>query len=111
MQKTNQFSATLSFTWAAVILFVVLAGCGHPAYYPPPPPPPPSAYAEVARHGFQDGIQAAQRDIRAGRPPDFARHPRFRNPPVPPPAFEDYRRGFRDGYAQVMRSVGPPPRY
>jgi hypothetical protein len=111
MQKTKQSGAPRSFLLAALIVPVVLVGCGHPAYYAPPPPRPPSPYAEIARHGFQDGVQAAQRDIRAGRPPDFARHPRFRNPPVPPPALEDYRRGFRDGYAQVMRSVGPPPRY
>jgi hypothetical protein len=94
---------------AALMLPLAFVGCSHPApYYPPPPP---AAYTEIARQGFHDGVEAANHDIRAGRPPDFARHPRFRRPPVPPPAWEDYRHGFRDGYEQVAHQGPPPPRY
>jgi len=99
--------------FSALLLPLVLAGCSHPqpvAYYPPPPPPP--AYSQIAQQGFHDGIEAARRDIAAGRAPDVDRHPRFRKPPVPPPAFEDYRHGFREGYQQVFRhGPGPGPGY
>ena len=40
--------------------------------------------------------------------PDVERHPRFRNPPAPPQAFEEYRHSFRDGYEQTFRG-GPGP--
>jgi hypothetical protein len=86
---------------------LLIAGCSHPqpmAYYPPPPP---AAFSAIASQGFQDGVAAAERDIRAGMPPNVERHPRFRNPPVPP-AIEDYRHGFHHGYEQVFRQ-GPPP--
>jgi len=88
----------------------VLAGCSHPqpVYYAPPPPPP--AFTAIAQRGYHDGIEAARRDLAAGRRPNVGRHPRFRNPPVPPPAFEDYRQGFRAGYEAVYRH-GPPPGY
>jgi hypothetical protein len=46
-----------------------------------------------------------------GRPPNLERHPRFHNPPVPPPAFEDYRRGFRRGYEAFLHGAPPPPGY
>ena len=97
-----------ALTLAVLSLPLALAGCSHPqpvAYVPPPPPP---GYAAVAERGFHDGVEAARRDLAAGRPPDADRHPRFRNPPVPPPAFEDYRQGFREGYRGVYRN-GPPP--
>ena len=70
---------------------------------------PPAEFDEMTRHGFHDGVEAARRDIAAGRSPNAERHPRFRNPPVPPPAFEDYRHGFRDGYRGVFQHGGPPP--
>jgi hypothetical protein len=96
---------------AAALLPLVLAGCSHPrpAYYPPPP----QAYSQAAQQGFHDGFQAGQRDISRGAPPHPDRHPRFRNPPVPPPLMEDYRHGFRDGYDQVYRHgpTPPPPAY
>jgi hypothetical protein len=96
--------------FAALLLPIALAGCSHPQpapYYPPPPPPP--SWSEIARQGFNTGIAAARKDMRAGLPPDVNRHPRYRNPPVPPPAFEDYRHGFRDGYHEVYQHGGPPP--
>jgi hypothetical protein len=99
--------------FSALLLPLALAGCSHPqpvAYYPPPPPPP--AWSEIARQGFNNGVEAARHDIAAGKSPDVNRHPRFRNPPVPPPAFEDYRHGFREGYQQVFqRAPGPGPGY
>jgi hypothetical protein len=94
---------------SAITLPLVLAGCSHPrpvAYYPPPPPP---GWTQIARQGFHDGIEAGRRDVAGGRAPDPARHPRFRNPPVPPPAIEDYRHGFRNGYDQVYQHGGAPP--
>jgi hypothetical protein len=94
---------------AALALPFAMTACSRPqpAYYPPPP-----AWSEIARHGFHDGIEAARRDIAHGAPPDVNRHPRFRNPPVPPPAFEDYRHGFREGYQQTFRrGPGPGPGY
>jgi hypothetical protein len=79
----------------ALFVAITLAGCSHQARYYPPPPP---AYSAIAQQGFHDGLQAARRDMRHGLPPDPARHARFRRPPVPPPAMEDYRQGFRGGY-------------
>ena len=94
---------------AALLLPLTLAGCSHPTtvVYAAPPPPPPE-FTAIAQQGYHDGIDAARRDIHHGLPPDVNRHPRFRNPPVPPPAIEDYRHGFREGYRQSYRN-GPPP--
>lgn len=95
---------------ALLSLPFLLAGCSHPQpVYGPPPPD----FSQIAQQGFHDGMQAARRDISAGRAPDVKRHPRFRNPPVPPPAFEDYRHGFREGYQSAFRNgpTPPPPGY
>lgn len=91
-----------------LLLPLALAGCSHPqpvAYYPPPPPP---AWSQIAQRAFHNGVDAARHDIAAGLPPDANRHPHFRNPPVPPPAVEDFRHAFRDGYQQVYQH-GPGP--
>jgi hypothetical protein len=98
------------FALAALLLPLALAGCSHhtTVVYAAPPPPPPE-FSSVAQQGFHDGIEAARRDISQGKPPDVRRHPRFRNPPVPPPAIEDYRHGFRAGYDQTFRNGPPPP--
>ena len=96
---------------AALLLPISLAGCSHPqpvVVYNAPPPP--SEFTEAARQGYHDGFEAARRDIAQGRPPSVERHPRFRNPPVPAPAFEEYRNGFRAGYDQFIHH-GPPPGY
>jgi hypothetical protein len=96
--------------WAMAVLLLpfALAGCSHPQpYYPPPPPPP--AFSEAAQQGYHDGIDAGQRDVSKGAPPEVDRHPRFRNPPVPPPLMEDYRHAFRRGYDEVYRHGPPPP--
>lgn len=81
--------------------FLFTGGCTHPV---PPPyyaPPPPNA---IANRGFQDGVEAARRDIYRRFSPNPDRHNRFRLPPVPPgqPA-AIYRRGFRDGYFRTYQ--------
>jgi hypothetical protein len=99
------------FATAILLLPFALAGCSHPQpapFYPPPPPPP--AYSQAAEQGHHDGIEAARRDIANGAPPDPNRHPRFRNPPVPPPLMDDYRHAFGNGYEEVYRH-GPPRGY
>ncbi len=86
---------------------LLLAGCSHPhpgAYYPPPP-----TASQVARQGFHNGFDAARRDVASGRPPLFDRHPRFRNPPVPLPAVEEYRQAFRNGYEKFLHPTPPSP--
>ena len=84
---------------------VLLTGCHpQPAVYGPPPPA-----VQIHEQGVHDGFEAALNDVANGRPPAFARHPRFRNPPVPPPAFRDYRDGFRQGYERFLHTPPPPP--
>jgi hypothetical protein len=85
----------------------LLAGCSHPqpAYYGPPPPA-----IQIHQQGMHDGFEAARNDVSSGRQPSFAAHPRYRNPPVPLPAFRDYRSGFGQGYEQFLHH-GPPPGY
>lgn len=85
------------------LLALTISGCAHnpppPPYYPPPP-------AQIAQQGFNTGVEAARRDLANGLPPDVQRHPRFRNPPVPPgEPIEDYRQGFRRGYRETYRNA------
>ena len=97
---------------ATIALFasaLALAGCGHPQPVYAPPPPPAIAPAAAFQQGQHDGFEAARRDVADGRPPAFDHHPRYRNPPVPPPVFRDYRQGFREGYEQFLHQA-PPPR-
>ena len=91
---------------SVLLLPLSLAGCSHPqpvAVYAPPPP-----VVDAARQGYHDGFEAARRDVQDERRPDFRAHPKFRNPPVPPPAFADYRHAFRSGYEAFLHQ-GPPP--
>jgi hypothetical protein len=82
----------------------LLGGCSHPQpVYGPPPPG-----IQIHDQGIHDGFEAARNDVANGRPPRFNAHPRYRNPPVPPPAWGDYRSGFRQGYEQFLHQ-GPPP--
>ena len=87
---------------------VSLVGCAQPVYVPPPPPPPVLNYRAIEQQGAHDGFEAAQHDVAENRPPVLEHHPRFRNPPVPPPGWEAYRRGFRVGYNRFLHP-GPPP--
>jgi len=85
---------------------MLLAGCSHPqpvAYGPPPPA------VDFHQQGVHDGFEAARNDIAHNRPPSFEAHPRYRNPPVPPPALRDYRESFRQGYEQFLHQGAPPP--
>lgn len=93
-----------AFALVVAALALAAAGCSHPstAYYVAPQSGPP-AYAEISQHAFHDGFDAARHDMAKGIRPDFDRHQRFRNPPVPPPAVEDYRGGFREGYDRALR--------
>ncbi|HEX4310764.1 MAG TPA: hypothetical protein VHZ25_12105 [Acidobacteriaceae bacterium] len=92
---------------ALVFLPLAVTGCSHRAVVVYAPPP---AYSEAAQQGYRQGVEAARTDVRNSLRPDVDRHPRFRNPPVPPPLGEDYRRGFREGYQAVFRG-GPGPGY
>lgn len=91
----------------AFALTLLLAGCSHPqpVYYGPPPP----AVSAIYNQGYQDGLRAANHDLRAGLPPNQGRHARFDRPPVPPPAWGDYRNGFTNGYTQIFHQGPPPP--
>ncbi len=92
---------------ALVFLPLALTGCSHRTVVVYAPPP---AYSAAAQQGYRDGVAAAQRDIRNGLSQDADRHPRFRNPPVPPALQDDYRHGFREGYRAVFHG-GPGPGY
>jgi len=92
---------------ALIALPLLLAGCAHREVEAYPPPP---AYSEAAQQGYRDGVHAAQRDMREGLRPDVDRHPRFRNPPVPPPLRDDYRHAFHEGYDRVVHG-GPGAGY
>jgi len=96
---------------AAMFVVILLAGCSQPrpVVYAPPPPPMLD-YQAIQRQGYQDGFEAAKHDVETGRPPVFDHHPRWRRPPVPPPGFDAYRRGFREGYTRFLHP-GPGPGY
>lgn len=96
----------------ALLLPLTVAGCAHPrpvAVYTAPPPP--VEFSEIARQGFHDGFEAARADVARNLRPGVEKHPNFRNPPVPPPAVEDYRHGFREGYHAFLQRATPPPGY
>jgi hypothetical protein len=97
---------------AALASPLILAGCSeHRRYYGPPPQ---VMIDDVRQRGYHDGFEAARRDVAQQRRPDLRHHGNFRNPPVPPPAFEEYRRSFRAGYDDFLhrgpRYDGPPYR-
>lgn len=98
----KKFLAALAFSAAALMA----AGCAQPQpVYAPPPPG-----VQIHEMGEHDGFEAARNDVANNRPPNFARHPRYRNPPVPEGggAWNDYRDGFRRGYERFLHQ-GPPP--
>jgi hypothetical protein len=94
---------------SALLAAIGLAGCSHPQPVYAPPPPPAINFQAIHQQGVHDGFEAARRDVAEGRPPRFDHHPKFRNPPVPPPAINDYRNGFREGYEGFLHQGPPPP--
>jgi hypothetical protein len=87
---------------AVLALPLLIAGCAeHERSYHSAPYAP--AYERFGERGFHDGFEAARHDISNGRRPDADRHGKFRNPPVPRRAFDDYRHGFREGYQRAFR--------
>lgn len=90
---------------SALLLPLTLAGCTHRDVVVYAAPPPPPAFDAIAQQGYNQGFAAAQRDVADGRRPDLERHPRFRNPPVPGPNWEDYRHGFREGYNAFLHQA------
>ena len=99
-----------AMTFAAIFAACLLAGCSHPQPVYAPPPPPAIDFQAIEQQGQHDGFEAARNDVAGNRPPAFDHHPRFRNPPVPPPAFQAYRQGFRVGYERFLHP-GPPSGY
>jgi hypothetical protein len=96
--------------FAAILLSaaaLTTAGCAPRPVYGPPPPPPG---VQIHDMGIHDGFEAARNDVANNRPPNFARHPKYRNPPIPQGggAWDDYRNGFRQGYERFLHQ-GPPP--
>jgi Spy/CpxP family protein refolding chaperone len=63
---------------------------------------PPQEFRDMQRQGFRDGIQAARSDVESHRQPDAERTREFQRPPVPMPAQDEYRDGFRRGYSMAI---------
>lgn len=86
---------------------------------PQPMPPPPSnpgygyrddrAMHEIRHRGFQEGMNGALQDMDNHRRPDPNNRDEYRNPPMPPPASESYRDGFRHGYNAAMHALNAMP--
>jgi opacity protein-like surface antigen len=72
---------------------------------------PPQEFRDAQRQGFQDGLQAGRNDFEKHKQPNVERRKEFRHPPVPPPARDDYRDGFRRGYDSAFSHFreGPGP--
>ena len=74
---------------------------------------PPQEFRDIQRQGFQDGIKAGRRDFESQRPPNVDGVMEFRSPPVPEPARDEYREGFRRGYdaafSHLREGVGAGP--
>jgi hypothetical protein len=58
----------------------------------------PQRFSQMARRGFRDGIDGANKDRGNHRRPNPANRDEYRRPPVPPQFWPDYREGFRRGY-------------
>jgi hypothetical protein len=96
---------------AALASPLALAGCSHNSNYYAYGTPPPAVMNDVAQRGYHDGFEAARRDVAQQRRPDMQHHANFRNPPVPRPAFEDYRHAFRSGYDAFLHNGRPEAPY
>jgi hypothetical protein len=73
---------------------------------------PPDAFRDVQRQGFHDGIEAAKHDYETHRRSDADDHDAFRHPRVPRDERDEYRDGFRIGYAHAIAHMnGVPDHY
>ena len=74
---------------------------------------PPAEFQDLQRQAFHDGIMAAHQDFDNHMRPNYAAHPEFRHPHVPPPARSDYRQAYQRGYMVAMHHLrdggGPGP--
>lgn len=75
----------------------------------PMPGPMPGGGMELRHRGFQEGMNGALQDMDNHRRPDPNNRDEYRNPPVPPPAAEAYRDGFRHGYGAAMHAMTAMP--
>ncbi len=63
----------------------------------------PSAYNQIQRRGFLDGMEGARKDYGNHRRPDVNNRDEFRHPDdVPRDLWGAYREAFRRGYSQTM---------
>jgi Spy/CpxP family protein refolding chaperone len=63
---------------------------------------PPQEFREIQRQGFHDGLEAARNDFENHHHQGVEQRREFRHPPVPPPARDQYREGFRRGYESAF---------
>jgi hypothetical protein len=89
---------------AALASPLLLAGCSEQRHYYGSRP---QMVDGVRQRGYHDGYEAARRDVMQQRRPDMRHHGDFRNPPVPPPEYEEYRHAFRAGYDDFLHHGGP----
>jgi len=64
---------------------------------------------DVRRHGFEEGIEGALRDLDNHRQADLDNRDEFRNPNVPFELRDAYRDGYRAGYARGMAALAGGP--
>jgi ribosome modulation factor len=68
-------------------------------------------YSEIERRGYQNGMDGARKDAGNDRRPDPNNRDEYRNPQVRPDLVEEYRKGFRRGYEEVVsQREGMPDR-
>lgn len=70
------------------------------------PQEPQGHWSHAWHSGFHDGVDAARHDIDARRPPDPARHDKYRHPDLPHDQRPDFRAGFERGYRMVYDHEG-----
>lgn len=59
---------------------------------------PPSAYTDIQRRGFHDGVEGARKDFGNHRRQNVVNRDEYRTPHVDQAYWADYRQGFRRGY-------------
>ena len=106
-RKTVAMVLGLALIWAPAV--VVLAQQDPPAAVWEPAPAPPN-WSQPARDGYQAGVDAARKDIAAGRSLNPDRHEACRHPDLPSEQRADFRMGFRRGYREVVEHRLHPDR-